>query len=328
MKSKYFYLLPFFLLLPFIITSDAKDKNIKQSLDKLYAAGSPKLVVSLGNFTYGDNKMGSEFSKYLEDCLSEVIIQCPQYELFAKNRLEEILEAQELNLSDLTEEPAETIIGRLKGVKALLSGRFYKQGKDVKVFVELIDIIQGTYYGKTSFVFPAEEIGESVSVISKNYDDAVTVIDKVDEIDKGEPADLKISAWPNRGAGGVYYEGEDLVIHFKANRDCYLKIYHIDVNGKMALIFPNKFHHNNFITKDRVYSIPESYYGFVFRLGAPYGTEFIKVVASPSQFKEIEESFTDMGQVTTDKIANSLTTAQKNEGVAEELFSYTIIEKP
>jgi len=327
MKKKYIIILLLFLF-PCLLISDVKGQNIKQSLDKLYASESEKLIVSLGNFTYTDNQMGSEFSKYLEDCISEVITECPQYELFAKNRLEEILEAQALNVSDLMKEPAETIIGRLKGVKALLSGRFYNQGSDVKVFIELIDIVQGTYYGKTSFIFPGDEISQAVLISPDNYDDAVAVLDKVNEIDKTSPEDIEIKAWPNRGAGGVYYDGENLLIHFKANRDCYIKIYHIDVNGKMTLIFPNKYHHNNLIKKNRVYSIPESYYGFAFKLGAPYGTEFIKVVASPSQFKEIEAAFEDLGDVTFEKIYQALTTTQKNEGVAEELFSYTIIEKP
>jgi hypothetical protein len=326
MKKKYIFLL--LLLSLCILTADVKNQNIKQSLDKLYTTESEKLVVSFGNFTYSDNKLGSEFSSYLEDCISEIITECPQYELFAKNKLEEILEAQALNLSDLFEEPAETIIGKLKGVRAILSGRFYNQGGDVKVFIELIDIVQGTYYGKTSFLFPGDEISQSILVRPDNYDDAVVVIDKVNEIDKANPEDLDISAWPNRGAGGVYYEGENLLVHFKSNRDCYIKIYHIDVNGKMTLIFPNKFHHNNLIKKNRVYSIPESYYGFAFKLGAPYGTEFIKVVASPSQFEEIEAAFEDLGDVAFEKIYQALTQTQKKEGVAEELFSYTIIEKP
>jgi hypothetical protein len=327
MKTRYAIILPF-LLLPCIIASDVKTPAVKQGLDQLYAPDSAKIVVSLGNFTYGDDKMGSEFSKYLEDCIGEAIIGCAQYELFSKNRLEEILKAQELNLSDLTEEPSETIIGRLKGVQALITGRFYSRGKDVKVFVELLDIIHGTYYGKTSFIFPGKEFIKNTALQPENYDDAVAVLNKVNEIDAAQPENLKISAWPDRGAGGVYYEGENLLIRFKSNRDCYIKIYHIDVNGKMKLIFPNKFHHNNLIKNKRVYSIPESNYGFAFRLGAPYGTEFIKVVASPSQFKDIESAFEDLGDVALKKIYKALSPKQKKEGVAEALFSYTIIEKP
>ncbi|MBN1797724.1 MAG: DUF4384 domain-containing protein [Spirochaetales bacterium] len=327
MKKKYILLLILLLCLC-VLTADVKNQNIRQSLDNIYAPGSQRLVVSLGNFTYADDQMGSEFSKYLEDCISEIVTQCPQYQLFAKHKLEEILETQALNLSDLFEEPSETIIGQLKGVNAILSGRFYSQGSDVKVFIELIDIVKGTYFGKTSFLFPGDEIAQAVLVRPDNYDDAVAVVDKVKEIDKASPGDLTISAWPNRGEGGVYYNGENLVIHFKANRDCYIKIYHIDVHGKMTLIFPNTYHHNNFIHKHRVYSIPESYYGFAFQLGSPYGTEFIKVVASPSQFEEIEAAFEDLGDVAFEKIYQSLTTTQKNEGVAEEMFSYTIIEKP
>jgi hypothetical protein len=77
-----------------------------------------------------------------------------------------------------------------------------------------------------------------------------------------------------------------------------------------------------------VYSIPESNYGSAFKLGAPYGTEFIKVVASPTHFKEVEAAFEDLGDAAFEKIYKALTPKQKKEGVAETLFSYTIIEKP
>jgi len=327
MKRKYLFLLCL-LVLPCAVRSDVGGSRLKESLDKLYAPGSQKLVVSLGNFTFGDNKIGSEFSKYLEDSIGEAINECPQYELFAKGRLQEILKAQELNLSDLTEEPSESIIGRLKGVKAIISGRFYRRGGDIKVFIELIDIIHGTYYGKTSLILPGNAIAKPVAISPENYEDAVKVIKKLAQIDRAEPEDLKISAWPDRGAGGVYYNGENLLVRFKANRDCYIKIYHIDVNGKMTLIFPNKYHHTNFIHKNMVYSIPENYYGFAFKLGAPYGTEFIKVVASPSRFKEIEAAFENLGDAAFEKIYNALTPKQKKQGLAEAMFSYTIVRKP
>jgi hypothetical protein len=77
-----------------------------------------------------------------------------------------------------------------------------------------------------------------------------------------------------------------------------------------------------------VYSIPENYYGFAFKLGAPYGTEFIKVVASPSRFKEIEAAFENLGDAAFEKIYNALTPKQKKQGLAEAMFSYTIVRKP
>jgi hypothetical protein len=56
-------------------------------------------------------------------------------------------------------------------------------------------------------------------------------------------------------------------------------------------------------------AIPDAAYPFKFRLGHPYGTEFIKVAASTRQFADVEKDFADLS------------------GVAEALVSYTIVEK-
>ena len=85
------------------------------------------------------------------------------------------------------------------------------------------------------------------------------------------------------------------MIRFYANRDCFLKLYHIDVNKNMKLILPNRFYPDNRIRGRRLYRIPDSSHTFTFNLTAPYGTEFIKVIASTVQFEDIEESFRKIG---------------------------------
>ncbi|MBA7686048.1 hypothetical protein ES703_94484 [subsurface metagenome] len=44
------------------------------------------MVVSVGNFTYADKKVGSSFSRYFEDELGAAIIRNPGFELFARDR--------------------------------------------------------------------------------------------------------------------------------------------------------------------------------------------------------------------------------------------------
>ena len=114
--------------------------------------------------------------------------------------------------------------------------------------------------------------------------------------------------------------------HFYANRDCFIKIYHIDVNQEMSLIFPNQVYSNNRIDAKRVYKIPDRTYPFTFELSAPYGVEFIKVIASVLQFKDIEASFEELGTVQKGFVTRGLNVKVKKEQIAEVLINYTIIK--
>jgi len=297
-----------------------------KSLNELYSAGSEPIVVAFGNFTYSNKDFGSEFSVFLEEQLGMAMASCAQYELFAQDKLEEILEAQEMSLSDLFLEEDSIKIGHLKNIKAILSGRFFENDTSVNVYINLVNIETGVYYKIISLNIPRKLIPGSISILPQNYDDALAVVEEIDYIDTGGPSSLKVKAWTKRGQGGIYLDGEELVVHFYANQDCYIKIFHIDVNGQMSLIFPNEFQQNNFIEKEKVYSIPEPSYGFAFELGDPFGTEFIKVIASTSQFKDIEEAFAALGKADAELIERGLTVKQREEKIAEVLFSYTIIE--
>jgi len=133
--------------------------------------------------------------------------------------------------------------------------------------------------------------------------------------------------WTKKGNGGIYADGEELIINFYSNKDCFIKIYHIDINKKMSLIFPNQYHKTNFIKKGEIYKIPDATYPFSFVLGKPYGTEFIKVIASTVQFKEIEEPFKDMGTGTEGFVERGLSVERKKDMITESMISYTILAK-
>jgi len=95
----------------------------------------------------------------------------------------------------------------------------------------------------------------------------------------------------------------------------------------MSLIFPNQYHRTNFIKKGEIYKIPDATYPFSFVLGKPYGTEFIKVIASTVQFKEIEEPFKDMGTGTEGFVERGLSVERKKDMITESMISYTILAK-
>ncbi len=104
----------------------------------------------------------------------------------------------------------------------------------------------------------------------------------------------------------MYQNGEDLTVHVFVNRDAYVKVYHVDVNGKTQLIFPNQFYRKNRIQGGTIVTNPDESYPFKFRLGPPYGTEYIKVVASEHQFSDIEDPFTNLPGNARDVLSRGL----------------------
>jgi len=77
-----------------------------------------------------------------------------------------------------------------------------------------------------------------------------------------------------------YKVGEDVVIQFKADKVCYLALIDIGTSGKAIILFPNKWHTDNKIEKDKTYTIPPLGSNFSYRVMAPTGLEHIKALAS------------------------------------------------
>jgi hypothetical protein len=326
-KSRGCALLLFFIAAVPAATQDSIDTLLGNTLRGFSPGGAAGMVVAIGNFTYADKGMGSAFSGFLQEKLGMAIGRTAGLELFAREKLDEILKVQELNLSDLVDQRTAVSVGNLKGVQGLFSGRFFDSDANVRVFLQLVDVEKGTVKRSTEVLLPRSAIPSNIRVSPDNYANALLVANELAVVRNADNPDLRISAWTERGDGGVYREGEEMVVHFSSNHECFIKLYHIDVNGKMQLIFPNQYDSDNRLQGDRVYTIPDTSYPFRFKLTAPFGAEFIKVIASKVQFKEIEQSFREMGSASRSMIARSLGAGTEDAQVSEALMSYTVVPR-
>ena len=86
----------------------------------------------------------------------------------------------------------------------------------------------------------------------------------------------------------TYRHRDELGLTVKADKDCYFKVIHIDVNNQMKMIYPNTYDQNNrlFANTPRTLFERAKYY-----LYDPYGTEIILLVASKEQFRNIENEY-------------------------------------
>jgi hypothetical protein len=132
-------------------------------------------------------------------------------------------------------------------------------------------------------------------------------------------------AWNLQGDGGTFRDGEPLVASFCSNRDCCVKVLHVDALGETQLIFPNQLFPSNDIAAGRVYRTPDASCRFTLGLKAPYGTELITVVAPAVQFTDIEEAFADMAKVSRGAVTRRLVVARKGPPVADAGFSHAVL---
>lgn len=318
----------FFLTGTAYLCAETVESLLGKSLDTLHGKENVRpLVVCFNTFTYADHGLASAFSRYLEGSLTLALRQCPQYELFARDQVERILEAQQLSLSDLSSQKDAVRIGRLKSIQAVLSGRFFDAGQSVEVFLDLTAVETGTVSGSAKAVIPKALIPAHVALRPDNYTNAVRVLGELARVETGGAAPFAVKAWTQRGDGGAYVDGENLAVHFLSNAACYIKMYHIGVDGNMTLIFPNRFQADNRILPNTVYSVPDAASGFVFKLAKPYGAEFIKIIASTEQFTTMEPSLDNLGPGSKSIITRGLSVQQREAQMAEVMLSYTILEK-
>jgi len=129
----------------------------------------------------------------------------------------------------------------------------------------------------------------AVAMESMNLREALPLLDKMQKIVVNPSSTFDIDVWIDKGEGKVYNPGDKLAIFFRSDRDCYLTLFDFVPGDEVKVIFPNKYHPNNFIEGGRVYKIPEPYYGFEFIVEEPLGLDIIKAIATISPIRLTEE---------------------------------------
>lgn len=99
------------------------------------------------------------------------------------------------------------------------------------------------------------------------------------------------------------------------------------MNKKIQRIYPNRFGGGDgSIEPGDIVRIPGELDKFAFKMGPPFGTEFIKVVASARSFSSDNVDFADLGGETRSVIAKGLPSGgEAGAQYAEALASYVIV---
>ncbi len=289
-----------------------------------------QVQAALGSFTYEYTDLPTPFTRWLQDELVQGAAGTKRLRLFNRGAAQTMDPAFKKMYADFFD---------TNTVGALLAGRYFGQGDQVLVKFQLTDLRTGNLIGAGEYRFNRAALPEAITVSpdEKAVRTAQSLV-KIAMDDSGGTRSaagdtLRLALSTSRGTGAGYRDGEALKVLVSVDRDAYVKLYHVDVNGSVKLIWPNRFGGGQaLIRAGKGVVIPGPGDPFSFLLGAPYGTEFIKAVASTRPFADREADFEDLGNDSRAIVSRGLTVANTTTGTgseqrAEALVSYVIMEK-
>ncbi len=128
--------------LPGLAFSQAEDPA-RAGLDRLarrlaeliptIATRQGRIQIAVGNFTYKDTRIAKEFSAFVQTGLEERLQA--RFDIIERERLDEILKEQGLQAGAIVDDGTRIPMGRIKGVEALVRGRYWVQGRPARVRV-------------------------------------------------------------------------------------------------------------------------------------------------------------------------------------------------
>jgi len=348
---------------PEVVALQATDELVLDQLISKHYEDS--MQVAFGTFTYEYTGLPSSFSRYLEEALASLLSRSDKYRLFNRN----VAAAMDPMFRDQYKEFFETNLvgGLLSGrffdegnrvrvrieLTNLRDGNLVGSGDLVRLKSELpprlsLEPAKATQATAKEVAATFEKTKPAPEPKADGGKDATggmlasggkaagageaSTLPVVRWTWQSAPGGLSVAVSTDRGSGASYVDGEEMTVFVTTNREAFVKVYHIDVNGAIQLIWPNRFGGGSVIRSGSPVPIPAPGDPFAFQLGAPYGTEFIKVIASTIPFSQTESDFSSLGTDVQGVLSRNLTVVGKPTAssttaapqTAEALASYYI----
>ncbi len=162
----------------------------------------------------------------------------------------------------------------LSGAKVVIVGSYWDSADEIELNLKAIDASSKIVLATSNVKIP-KNLLPNIPLTPENYDAKID-----DEILKTETKgeELQVEVWVDR-PDGVYYEGDEIKIFVRANRDCYVNLVYYDAEGNAILVFPHKGNWEHKIEGNKIYKVPGD-----FVIKPPFGREILKVFASDKPF--------------------------------------------
>ncbi len=246
----------------------------------------PNVRAAFGSFTFEYTDLPTPFARYIEEKLVGAAANSKRVQILNRNAAAAMDPAFRKEYDAFFKET---------GTAALLHGKYFVDGANVRIHLELTDLSSATLIGSADWLMPLAAIPAYASV--KPADDARVRAFELARLGVENTNGLKVSVSTERGTGAAYRNGEQLVVLIATNKDAYVRLYHVDSAGTIKMIWPNSSSGGNgFIRTGSTVRIPGPDDKFFFNMEPPYGTDFLKAVASTIPFSVAQSDFTDLGK--------------------------------
>lgn len=222
----------------------------------------------MDRITFADTPFCGSLSAYLEQALAGQLAAFGQVRILDKTQARGAIQETSLdgNLADAL------------GSQAAVRGVLFDLGSEVKLNLRVTSAT-GEELATAAVAMPAQLVRNAgLKLVPDNYQEARKALEICDA--RVQSSTLQVKLAMDRGDGGIYRKGDKLHLFLKANLDCYVKVLYHQVDGTKVLVFPNRFHPDARIQKDRMYQIPPDDNSFDLVVQAPFGAELVKLIAS------------------------------------------------
>jgi hypothetical protein len=304
------------------------DDQINRAVADMARGVDAQTTIAIGRISYTGTQTVSSLSAYLKNGISAGAQKQQGKFLVASDS--ESAEFAVATRGLTVETPVQN-----SSIQAVVVGNFSPVDQDAEVSFQLVSTGGNkVILGSAAFVISAEELDrrrlsllpeKDTGIISKAEFEA-----KQQAVDPyaGKNNHFTFTVSPD-DLDGVYYDGEYMTMRVYSDRDCYFRIVHVDVNGTAQVIYPTDRRDNNFIRAGETRRIPDN---TRFRMGAPFGEEYILVAAYEQPFTPGAGS----GDRISDTVISRGLVVESDEGtgkgkamnpVATAKFSYTILAR-
>ena len=226
------------------------------------------MTMVVGKFTYQDTRIAGPVTGSLRQLLSSELAD------LEKGRL---IEAPALSAKTVSygDPDAMETLARSAQADGVVWGEYWEKGDSVVVYARLTDRT-GARQASADVVIPASSISQTLRPPSLDVD-----------LPKPPANGIPIHLWTDRGDGGLYRAGEELVAYAQTETDGYLRLLYRQADGQLLQIFPNHLSGDDRVVGGQVYSIPDTDAPYRFVVQAPYGVEYLIALTSTTPFPPV-----------------------------------------
>jgi TolB-like protein len=273
-------------------SSQAKSSGLNEAIEAISRSVSSAEVlkgknVGIGEFTNLNGEVSHLGKKIADDVEFSLVKFAPDkgFQVVDRKNFTQIAKEWELQLSGVVDESTTKKVGNLLGLDVLIVGTISEAGKDIDVRAKVIDTENARILsGADVKIKMDEEVAKRFVVTIKPSEVSVSQ-------QKGETVSeekIKIDLWTDQKS---YRIGENLIVNFKADRDCYVTLVDVGTSGNVHILFPNRFSPGNKVKANELYSVPGRGDGYKIAVKGPAGTEIIRAIATLKPVSFIDTDF-------------------------------------